>query len=318
MTYKKVGSVVVEEDHINVIEKCVNISEPVLLIGETGTGKTALIRELARQSKQELVRVSINGSIGTEEILGKWLAKDGSTYWQDGVLTMAMKEGFWIVFDEINAALPEVLFALHSLLDDDRKILIPEKSNETVRPHKNFRFFATMNPTEDYAGTKDVNRALLSRFHAVLNVSVLPEIEESKLLYSQVGLEEQNCIKLVKFGTALREEKKKNNIFYFCSTRDLVQAAKLQKTGLTFEVSVEHAICNKMSAGERKEIEAVIKQHIKESAKKMKTFLEMEKEYKEMENNLSRVSNENKELRDQVAKLSSNLVSEIHKMLMKK
>jgi transcriptional regulator with PAS, ATPase and Fis domain len=45
---KKIGTSYVDEGNYNIIKKCVEIKESVLLIGETGTGKTTIIRELER------------------------------------------------------------------------------------------------------------------------------------------------------------------------------------------------------------------------------------------------------------------------------
>lgn len=241
----------VSKSNLALLEACVETNNPALLIGETGTGKTTLIREVAKEYEKTLIRISVNGSMGVEEILGKWLVEKGTTKWQDGILTMALRQGHWVVMDEINAALPEILFVLHSLLDDDRKIFLPEKDNEIVTPHAEFRFFATMNPPEEYAGTKDMNKALMSRFTAVLNVEVLSEVNEVKLLINK-GAEENLAYKLVRLAKELRDEKSKDNIFYFCSTRDLVQAVVLIKQGLKLSDAVTGSIVNKMSDKEFK------------------------------------------------------------------
>lgn len=243
----------ISDSNLNLLKACVSGNNAALLIGETGTGKTTILRELAKEHKKELVRISVNGSMGVEEILGKWLVNSGTTVWQDGLLTMALRKGHWVVMDEINAALPEILFVLHSLLDDDRKIYLAEKDNEIVRPHAEFRFFAGMNPSEEYAGTKDMNKALISRFAAVLNVDVLDQVGEVKLLMKK-GASTEHATNLVNLATKLRQYKAKDMIFYFCSTRDLVQADELVRAGLSFGDAVTGAIANKMT---KKEFEIV-------------------------------------------------------------
>lgn len=240
---------IVTESNLNLLRACVQSNSAALLIGETGTGKTTLIREIAREEGKTLIRVSVNGSMGVEEILGKWLVNKGTTVWQDGILTMAARAGHWVVMDEINAALPEILFTLHSLLDDDRKLVLAEKDNEVVVPHDEFRFFATMNPPEEYAGTKDMNKALISRFTAVLNIEVLNDTQELKLLMSK-GADKDVAYKLVSLAKRLRNRKEKDEIFYFCSTRDLVQAVQLVQGGLSLADAVIGSVVNKMSKKE--------------------------------------------------------------------
>lgn len=239
----------VTDSNMALLRACVERNAAALLIGETGTGKTTLIREVAKEQNKKLIRISVNGSMGVEEILGKWLVNQGTTVWQDGILTAALRTGDWVVMDEINAALPEILFTLHSLLDDDRKVVLPEKDNEVVVPHADFRFFATMNPPEEYAGTKDMNKALMSRFTAVLNIEVLGEVDEVKLLESK-GSDTTMAIALVRAAGIMRGAKKKEDIFYFCSTRDLVQCVDLVSSGLKFSDAFLGSVINKMSSKE--------------------------------------------------------------------
>ncbi len=235
------------------VKTCVEMNESILFIGETGTGKTTLINELAKEKKTELVRVSLNGATSTADILGKMLAKDGSTYWQDGVLVSAMKKGHWIVFDEINACLPEVLFALHSLLDDDRKVTLIEKDGEIIRPVPEFRFFACMNPSENYAGTKETNMALMSRFGGVFHIAVFPTHHELAVL-ERNKVKKDIATKLVNLASELRKMREKGDLYTFVSTRDIIQAGKLATGGLDMGMSIEFAMLNKMTQDEKADV----------------------------------------------------------------
>ena len=64
---------------------------PSLLIGETGTGKTSIIRRLAYQLNKPYVRVNMTGFTTPDELIGSKSVKDGRTYYEDGVITDAMK-----------------------------------------------------------------------------------------------------------------------------------------------------------------------------------------------------------------------------------
>lgn len=196
---------------------------PMLLIGETGTGKTSLIREAAMERKQPWTRFSITGETTVDEFVGKYELEAGETIWRDGVLLDAMKSGKWLIADEINVALPEILFVLHSLLDDDNMVTVAQHAGEVVKPHKDFRFFATMNPTDEYAGTKELNKAFQSRFNIVLQVEYPQPAIEAKIVADKTGVDLADATKMADVAVALRKAKKEEKIFYTCSTRDLLQ-----------------------------------------------------------------------------------------------
>lgn len=306
----KKGDAYIQADAYSVLEKCVEMKEPALLIGETGVGKTTVVRELAKDREKTLVRISLNGSTGVEEILGKWLADKGTTIWQDGILLSAMKAGHWVVMDEINAALPEILFTLHSLLDDDRSVVLAEKDNEVVKPHEEFRFFSTMNPPEDYAGTKDLNKALISRFTAILNIHPLKDVDETSLLTDMYGVPADISYRLVDMANKLRKAKQEDKIFYFCSTRDLVQAGKLLGAGLDLNLAVAASVINKMTKDEVKEVKKVFEEFSTTKAPTM-SYSEIIKYAEDLENNYSKLQEDYVLLEKAVEKIRTDIVSKV-------
>lgn len=69
----------------------------------------------------------------------------GRLVFQEGVLLRALRQGQWVVLDELNLAPTDVLEALNRLLDDNHELFVPEL-NTTVTPHPRFMLFATQNP----------------------------------------------------------------------------------------------------------------------------------------------------------------------------
>ncbi len=300
-----------DERVIKGIKTCIALNESALLIGETGTGKTTLVNEFAKEQGKILHRVSVNGSMGVDEILGKWLAKDGSTYWIDGILTKAVREGHWVIFDELNAMLPEMGFALHSLLDDAKTITLAEKDGELVKAHADFRFFGSMNPSDDYAGTKEVNMALMSRFGGVFYIDVFPSHHELAVLVRN-KVDEAHATKLVNLAGQLRAMRMKGDLYTFVSTRDIIQAGKLATQGLELPLAVEFAIVNKMTNDEKEELRknSMMKDYL---AGKVFTDPEMTKKLAELE--LIKKSEESykkaySEKNSEVAKLTKELADE--------
>ena len=239
----------IKDDTKAILEQAIKQNMAVLLVGDTGTGKTATIRELAKEQGHKLTRINLTGQTGVDDIIGKFLVNEKGTYWIDGLLTEAMKLGNWIIFDEINMALPDILSKLHSLLDDDRKIILNEKDGEIVKPHKDFRIFATMNPSDDYAGTKELNLAFLSRFGAVLQFEYADT--EAEIITEQTDIEPETAQTLVSLAKEARENKKQGKLSYIISTRDLLYCATLIKQGLDVALSVETSIINKYPETER-------------------------------------------------------------------
>jgi cobaltochelatase CobS len=205
----------------------------VLLIGESGTGKTSAIRHMAQETNHGLRRINLNGGTTADELVGRMLINDKGTYWVDGVLTEAMRTGDWIVFDEINAALPEVLFVLQSVMDDDGYLVLTEKDDkELVRKHPDFRIFATCNPPE-YAGTKEMNKALLSRFGICVNAEFPKKEVELEIIEHHLGksvAESDMAVKLVDIANETRSQRESGKSDYEINTRDILNILQLSKT----------------------------------------------------------------------------------------
>lgn len=220
---------------------------PVLLIGDTGTGKTSFIRFLAHHTNNGFRRLNLNGSTTADELVGHYVVddKEKGMRWVDGVLLDAMKNGYWLLLDELNAGLPEVLFVLQSVLDDDKFLVVAEHEGEVITPHKDFRVFATMNPSLEYAGTRDLNKALLSRFPVVIQTNYPDAVHEIEIIKSHVpSVKDEDASVMVRIAEEIRKGKKNNSINFICSTRELINWAKLTDA-VGLKAAAELAVLNK-------------------------------------------------------------------------
>lgn len=229
------------EEHYQAIATAVKENIACLLVGETGTGKTSVLREVAFLRKQPYVRINLTGYTSPDELIGSKSAQNGSTYFEEGAMIKAMREGALLVMDEINATPPDCLFALHSLLDDERKVTLP--NGVVVHPHPEFRFFATMNP--DYEGTKSVNKALVDRFGIILNVNPLEPDKEKDYLKKQ-GIQASDAEVMVMFATKARKAYAERQTTMFVSTRTLLQWGALITKGLSLEMAFTVSVLNKL------------------------------------------------------------------------
>jgi MoxR-like ATPase len=229
-----------------IIESAILLGHNVMLEGHTGVGKTTLLAEIAHDHGRKLIRVNLNGQTGKEDFVGQWLVRSGEhgseTFFAYGTLVEAMRAGHWLVCDEINAALPEILFVLQSLLDDDRQIRLTEKDGEVIRAHPDFRFFSSMNPSDEYAGTKELNGSLKSRFGTWIQFDYPEPAIEQEILMTRTGIDPAQAAIMVDVAQRLRTAKSSGLCYMPISTRDLLRWAEqtiaLKNRALAFKYTI--------------------------------------------------------------------------------
>lgn len=229
--------------------------QQIILVGPKGTGKTTSIYHVAQETNTPLVPVQLNGSTGVDTLIGKWLVNESGTYWIDGLFTLAWKYGFWIILDELNMALPEITAVLHPALDDRRILVLDEKNGEVLKRHPNCRIFAAINPTEDYAGTKEMNAALLDRFAGQVVVTYPEPRKERAIIMGHRKVEiddvpmprtkEGVITRMVKVANMLRKTYNEQTFGFECSTRNLLDWACWCKD-LPVKEACEFAIVSKI------------------------------------------------------------------------
>jgi MoxR-like ATPase len=208
----------------------------VLLVGDAGAGKGHSVKWAAWNTNWPTVRLNFGVNVTKEKLIGKFVPKDhaeqdvigkvdeleadgwdrseaidvvsqaeSSFEWRDGLLTKAVRYGWWFIADEINVAPPEALVALNGLLEDQgNRTLEIEETGEVIKPHPNFRVIGTMN--EDYVGTQKMNPAFEDRF-IQLHYDYLEPRAEEKLLKQQTSLQDDDKVEtLVEVANDLRSQ----------------------------------------------------------------------------------------------------------------
>lgn len=204
---------------------------PVLLQGPTSAGKTSMIEYLAKVSGNKFVRINNHEHTDLQEYLGSYVsADDGALHYQEGILVEALRNGYWIVLDELNLAPSDVLEAMNRLLDDNRELFIPE-TQEVVHPHPNFMLFATQNPAGLYGGRKVLSRAFRNRF-LELHFDDIPESELEFILKERSQIAPSFCTRIVSVYRKLSLLRQANRLFEqknsFATLRDLFRWALRQ------------------------------------------------------------------------------------------
>ncbi|NLI73476.1 MAG: MoxR family ATPase [Euryarchaeota archaeon] len=195
---------------------------PVLLIGEAGSGKNQSIFCLASEQNRPVIRINCSGDLRTSSLLGRMSpTEEGHFHWQDGMITQAIRYGYWLVLDEINALEADILFSLHGLIDEGR--ISVANNSEIIDAHPDFRLFATMNPSR-YFATKPLNQALLDRM-AVVEVDFDPGIDA--YLIKRLSLNSDDETSFLKLIDKIRDACKDGQISQNFGHRTIDNVTKL-------------------------------------------------------------------------------------------
>ncbi|UPR03955.1 midasin [Chloropicon primus] len=154
------------------ILRAMQMQRALLLEGSPGVGKSSMIQNLAFLTSNQLVRINLSEHTDMMDLLGAESPCDPSTNdgalfkWQDGPLLLAIKNGSWVLLDELNLAQQSVLEGLNALLDHRAEIFIPEL-NKAFVCSPSFKIFATQNPMHEGGGRKGLPKSFLNRFTKV-------------------------------------------------------------------------------------------------------------------------------------------------------
>ncbi|XP_065176268.1 midasin-like [Sycon ciliatum] len=147
------------------------LERPILLEGSPGVGKTSLISAIAKQTGYKMTRINLSEQTDVTDLFGADLpvenGKGGQFAWRDGPFLSALKEGHWIMLDELNLASQSVLEGLNACLDHRGEVYIPELGKSFKVQHGSTRIFACQNPLQQGGGRKGLPKSFLNRFTQV-------------------------------------------------------------------------------------------------------------------------------------------------------
>ena len=214
----------------------------ILLAGGKATGKNVLAQNLAALFLRPMWNISLHVNTDAASLVGTDTFRDGAVVFRPGPVYECGAQGGFGVLDEINMAKNEALAVMHAVLDFRRCIDIPGYGSMPLRPET--RFIATMN--YGYAGTRELNEALASRF-MVINMPIIAEENLVKLLKSQFpALKDDFAWQLAGLFEDIRKKCDSSEISTKAlDLRGLMSAVSLVQNGLCMGQALELGIINK-------------------------------------------------------------------------
>lgn len=146
--------------------------ENILLTGTKATGKNILAENLAYVFGRPSYNISFHVNMDSSALIGADTFRENEVQLRPGPVYQCAVNGGFGIFDEVNMAKNDAVSVLHATLDYRRIIDVP--GYDKVELHEATRFIGTMN--YGYAGTRELNEALVSRF---LVIEMPPVTEET-------------------------------------------------------------------------------------------------------------------------------------------
>ena len=145
--------------------------ENLLLVGPKATGKNVLSENLGATFGRPEWNIAFHVNTDSSSLIGSDTFENGQVVMRRGPVYECAVYGGFGVLDEINMAKNEAIALLHATLDFRRIIDVPGYNKITLNGAT--RFIATMN--YGYAGTRELNEALASRFMVIEMPGITPE-----------------------------------------------------------------------------------------------------------------------------------------------
>lgn len=246
--------------------------ENLLLVGPKATGKNVLSENLACAFGRPIWNISFYVNIDYSSLIGTDTFEEGHVVFRRGPIYECAKWGGFGILDEINMAKNEAVAVLHATLDHRRIIDVPGYDKIALKDAT--RFIATMN--YGYAGTRELNEALVSRFMVIEMPSISYE-NIKKLLQREFPNMKQKYIE--QFSGLFKDIQLKSDNAEISTKpvdlRGLLSSIHLMDKGLECNRALKMGIINKsFDDFEKKLVEDVIRLRLPEKLERGEIFTE--------------------------------------------
>ncbi|CAH1795989.1 unnamed protein product [Owenia fusiformis] len=290
------------ERNLKSIIHSVVLNHPVIIEGSTSGGKTASVAYCASITNSPLLRFNLTPQSSISDLLGtlefadnddheheqvkeeSYMKQDSSSsgpnlklVFRPGMLSRAVKEGYWLLLDEANIAGDGILRVIEDLANSGvlqiRSNMLAGQTDALsgciqYRQHPNFRLFLTQNPPDDnaYRGTRNIfSESLLSHFKPVV-FQTIPLYPDCYEIVKSTLVEDTNTahVLIALFEEVNEVRKRSEQNIVLLTMRDLLHACAIIKQCSRSDVSVGlfYLFSQHMTADLKKKVHLLVQRMI--------------------------------------------------------
>ena len=237
--------------------------DKTLMSGPTGSGKSSLVKYCAAMTGRPFIRLNMNGDIESSAIFGHLVVEGGSTKWQHGAGTVAIKYGAVLLIDEWEIMPPEVGMGFQNVLEDGGYLFLKEmpgtSEEKMIVPHDNFRLVYAGNTVGQgdemgaFAGVAVQNTATIDRFQTTIILDYLSVEHEKGVLKNTVpDLGATAITKMLQFANLVRTAHTQGNTSLTVSPRTLINWGRKIVLFGDVQKALQYSFINKLSTSDKK------------------------------------------------------------------
>lgn len=223
----------------------------IMMTGPSGCGKTLAVQSVAKAlNGRPYYYFNLGATTDPRSTLigNTHYSKDKGTFVADALFVQAIQqENAIILMDELTRGTADAWNILITVLDENQRYLrIDEKPDTpTVKVAKGVTFIATANVGAEYTSTRVLDRAMLDRFSAIVEMEPLSKDDESKLLsMTYPTLDAKNITAIAEIAAHTRQQVKSDDpkVTTSISSRLTVEMAGIIYDGFSLAEAAEVCI----------------------------------------------------------------------------
>jgi MoxR-like ATPase len=223
----------------------------IMMTGPSGTGKTLSVQSVAKAlDGRPFFYFNLGATQDPRSTLigNTHFSKDKGTFVADALFVQAIQtENSIILMDELTRATPDAWNILMSVLDENQRYLrIDERPDTpTIKVANGVTFIATANIGSEYTSTRVLDRAILDRFSAIVEMDYMNIDDETKLLkMAYPDVSQDTILAIAEIANTTRTQVSSDNprVTTAISSRVTMEMAGLIHDGFTLEEVAEVSI----------------------------------------------------------------------------